>query len=722
MARGDLADFFWPMKCYTASRWLEGGLPLWNPLSGGGEPWLAQLQTGVLYLLDLPFLLLPFPWSSWAGLFLHIAVASSGMALWLYKLGTSRSAALTGGLVFSLGAPFLSLAPVYNNFCTASFLPWVFLGGRTAAIGGSPLALAFPSALAFLAGEPALAVASTGAAVLISHATRQEGETRLTPVPGAIKRLAIGCLLAFGISAAAALPFLELVSKSGRISNTTKEESVARAVSTNDLADLVLPPRMEHTREGTEGRGGYLVSLALGTPILFLTVAAGAGFPGRGRLLTGIALTALFGLLFALGRTGLLMPLLYESGLTRGLRFPARWFVFVHFAISFFAAAGLDGWLYGDFKGKLSRWAARAAGLVISATVAFTFLTGDLARGRDPFRGGLVLALTGLLAALVVLARHHGERRLRLSGPLALLFSVGPLPFIAFDALEAVPVENVPRGPGRLLGLPDPGGGRIFSSLWDAPLLGAFTREGGTLWTPRTPALSASGLAGYTNLWERIPAINSASPISNPLLMRFLGSILAGGTPTDVLALANVTSLVSPFRVSIPGARAVRESNGVLRYTIPSPSGKAFFVSRVEEASDDQIFRALTKGQFRTHDMAMVSPGKGPLPRPRTGASYAAARVTRNEDEEIEIVTAASHQKFLVISRAHDAGFSASIDGQSAPLRRANLMFMGLTVPQGEHRIVITYRPLSFLMGAVISVLSLLTAAGIYLNTPGDRP
>ena len=32
-ARGDLADFFWPMKAYTAERWASGGIPLWNPLS-----------------------------------------------------------------------------------------------------------------------------------------------------------------------------------------------------------------------------------------------------------------------------------------------------------------------------------------------------------------------------------------------------------------------------------------------------------------------------------------------------------------------------------------------------------------------------------------------------------------------------------------------------------------------------------------------------------------
>src|SRR5512141_840698 len=64
-SRLDLADFFWPMKAYTAARWRAGSVPLWNPLSACGEPWLAQLQTGVLYPPDAIFLVLPWPWCAW---------------------------------------------------------------------------------------------------------------------------------------------------------------------------------------------------------------------------------------------------------------------------------------------------------------------------------------------------------------------------------------------------------------------------------------------------------------------------------------------------------------------------------------------------------------------------------------------------------------------------------------------------------------------------------
>ena len=103
------------MKAYTAARWLAGGLPLWNPLSGCGEPWLAQLQSGELYPGDAPFLL-----GGAAGplvaLALHLGIAAAGIAAWLSALGTSRAGALAGAAVFDGRRRFSLPRARYNNF------------------------------------------------------------------------------------------------------------------------------------------------------------------------------------------------------------------------------------------------------------------------------------------------------------------------------------------------------------------------------------------------------------------------------------------------------------------------------------------------------------------------------------------------------------------------------------------------------------------------------
>ena len=53
----DQGDFFYPLKLYTADRLRAGESPLWNPLSGTGEPWLANGQSGVFYPPSLLFLI-----------------------------------------------------------------------------------------------------------------------------------------------------------------------------------------------------------------------------------------------------------------------------------------------------------------------------------------------------------------------------------------------------------------------------------------------------------------------------------------------------------------------------------------------------------------------------------------------------------------------------------------------------------------------------------------
>src|SRR5204862_545007 len=45
----DHADYFEPMRIYTAQHLRVWRLPLWNPYNGSGEPWLANPQTAVFY-------------------------------------------------------------------------------------------------------------------------------------------------------------------------------------------------------------------------------------------------------------------------------------------------------------------------------------------------------------------------------------------------------------------------------------------------------------------------------------------------------------------------------------------------------------------------------------------------------------------------------------------------------------------------------------------------
>lgn len=712
--RGDLPDFFWPMKSYTASRWRETGRPpLWNPLSGCGEPWLAQLQSGVLYPGDAPFFL-PWPRGPVGGIALHVVIASAGMALLLWDLGASRPAALLGGAVFAASGPFVSLFPVYNNACSAAWLPWLFAGARRVVEGASLPALAVPSALAFLAGEPALALAGTLAASATAAISAGEGRPgapyRRSPAAG---RLGLSLLLAIGIAAAALFPFADLVVRSGRLGSVTAGEATARPVGASDLADLIVPPSSDALLVPRAERGGYLLTLVLGPAVLLLAAAGGAGLPGRPRFLAGTAAAAAVGMALSLGARGGLAPLLHQAG--AGLRFPARWFVFVHFLLALLAGAGLDGWLHGRFDGRLSRVVARS--ILALAAVATALL---VLYGGTSLRDAQGLAAVGLFAALgallVAFARRTGGRTRVAAAPVVALLGALPLPFLSRGPLAPVPQAAVRSStPGRLLLPKSPGAARIFPVLSDPALLSTFTWAGGSAWNAEAVARSSSALAGYGNLFARVPSATSASPLGDLGRGRFLGEALRGGDPAAIFDLVDVRWLVTPFRpqLRIASLRPGRTADGVTRWDLPPGGGRLFFPGSARVAPDAEASRLLSRSEAVSRAVAFVP--AGPVPRV-AGPGWAVAKEVRTLDEEIEVLTYASRPSLLVVSQTFDPGWKARALGAELPVRRVDLFLTGVIVPAGEATILLTYEPVAWRLGLLVSALSLLLAAGLFLG------
>jgi len=721
-ARGDLADFFWPMKAYTAARWASG-MPLWNPLSGCGEPWLAQLQTGVLYPGDLPFLL-PGIWGPLLGIALHLVIASSGMAAWLFGLGTSRGGALLGAAVYAGGGAFLSLALVYNNFETAAFLPWLFVAARHTARGGSPAGLAVVFAFSFLGGEPSIAGAGAAGAVLLALFTRREEPAGGIDAGRPFRRLAGGLLLGAALAAAAALPFFDYAASSGRLAGVTRAEALARPVGSSDLLDLVLPPPDALTRHPEPGRGGYLATLALSPLVFVLAAGAGAGLAARPRLLAGLALVALLGIFLAVGARGGLLPILWDLGIARGVRFPARWFVLTQFALAGLAGAGLDGWLYG----RLFAWpkglepedgdsvsapaVARLAPLLVLGVITIALLGMGLAAGRATgFSAYAALGAAGAGGVLLAFVRMTGRPAPVRSG--AVLVALVALPLVGATAGLFAPAKlaGPPSVVAGLAGAP----GRFFPVASDGATLAALARETGGEWGGQAAARARAALSGYTNLPLGLSSAASPSPIGNPWRTRLLGAALSGGNAGTILSLADVRHIVSPFPTTIPGARLERQGGGVFLYGLSRAMGRVFFARSAREADDAAAFHALAAPDFDPEAVVLLAPVAGPLPPARAERSFSVARFVADAPERLAVDTEASEAGFLVLTRAYDRGWEARVDGTRVPLRRADLALSAVLLPAGAHRLELVYRPVAFRAGAAVSMASLVILAGLVL-------
>jgi Bacterial membrane protein YfhO len=84
-------------------------------------------------------------------------------------------------------------------------------------------------------------------------------------------------------------------------------------------------------------------------------------------------------------------------------------------------------------------------------------------------------------------------------------------------------------------------------------------------------------------------------------------------------------------------------------------------------------------------------------------ASFDVVGATPNR---VEISVRANHDGWLILSDVWYPGWRATIDGIEVPVEKADYLFRGVAVPTGEHLIRFSYQPLSFYLGAVISLVA----------------
>ncbi|HXG46201.1 MAG TPA: hypothetical protein VNO52_01135, partial [Methylomirabilota bacterium] len=117
----------YPFVFYHREAFWRGEVPLWNPLSNCGAPFLAQWGTMTLYPFSLIYLLLPLPASLTWFCFGHLALGGMGMYCLARRwLGDGFAASVAGTAYVFSGVAFSSL--IWPNYQVAlGWMPWVVL-------------------------------------------------------------------------------------------------------------------------------------------------------------------------------------------------------------------------------------------------------------------------------------------------------------------------------------------------------------------------------------------------------------------------------------------------------------------------------------------------------------------------------------------------------------------------------------------------------------------
>jgi hypothetical protein len=125
--------------------------------------------------------------------------------------------------------------------------------------------------------------------------------------------------------------------------------------------------------------------------------------------------------------------------------------------------------------------------------------------------------------------------------------------------------------------------------------------------------------------------------------------------------------------------------------------------------------RLLTDPHFDPRRMVLLDrpppellgpPGTAPAPGGR-------AVVRAYTPERVRLRSEGASPGIVVLTDAHYPGWTARVDGEPAPVLRANLAFRGVPVPAGTHEVELRYRPARFHSASALSLAVLTICAGV---------
>jgi uncharacterized membrane protein YfhO len=156
----------------------------------------------------------------------------------------------------------------------------------------------------------------------------------------------------------------------------------------------------------------------------------------------------------------------------------------------------------------------------------------------------------------------------------------------------------------------------------------------------------------------------------------------------------------------------VRSESGFGILTRP-PTRRAFVVHRTVVAANlDEALSYLRS--MKTFEEAVVWKGAPLLTDPTSTASSADLR--RPSPERMDISVQSDRPGLLVVSEHYDPGWRAQVDGRDVRVHPADVIAIGVEVPEGRHEVRLRFVPVGFVPGVACAASTALVLGGLALT------
>ncbi len=743
----DVADYYYPYADYAISRLRAEHFPLWNPYILTGTPFFASAQAAILD----PVNLLAYtggPYSYWTwGALLRMALMGLFTYAFVRALGRGAAAGIASGIVF-MACGFVTVWLNYSVVTVLAWLPalfWVTTKYQQTMRSSWLPGVALAVGLLLLGGHPEtefLVGLMWGLYVLYSmFAPRWREHGAGAAVRHGIALLG-AALLGGALAAVQVGPFISFLLQSNSISERAGGPQPFSAGETAIRMAVFFFPNMTGTPllkdYWVRGMTNFNEQTAyIGLLATALAVLGTLYWASRDRLAPFFAAGAVAAMLLAIHVPGFnLIKALPVFSVGHGV----RWIIVWSFFGAVLAGYGLDALLLLCKDAKRLRDVSFL--LLAGVGAAFSFLLLIYLGIRD---FGWDKSWRPLLT--------HADMA-KLFHPTTLLI-YWPLLFLAAGALIALARwKNMlpPRGMAALFIL------LLYADLWSfgsgynpvTPAQSIYPRTKllsylqehaghdriiGTMNLLRPNAAMLFGLRdvrGYEDLVDKDFAALYA-PFRATLNVDTKRSLFLSRDERKLLQSAGVRYVLTVRRIRGPGnASAYRwlfDENHVSLYEDRAALPRAYVVSAaVVKPNNAEATRALlapgldlhktvvlTREEYRTS--AIGDPFRSAVPTSQQSPQLLqvqqgldAPPVTWHTDapEEVDLEATCPTAGYLVLSDNYTPDWQATVDGRSAPVLRANVVYRAVALPAGRHKVSFRYRPTVVYASAAVSGVALL--------------
>ncbi len=749
----------YPLIDFVVNTIKNGNFPWWNNLIFSGIPQAASLQPPVFYPGALVYLLFPFPVALSVSLILHFFLAGFGVYLIGLNWNLKRSSALTGAVVFALNGYMIELHTFQYIAWAVAWMPYIFLYTEKfiekSSIKNFLLLVVFLSLLLATGRLDyfyfTILFLVPWVIYLFKKEKKRKDRVQISLYLGA------GFILALGLLAIQVIPSLEYVKTTLRSGGFSFDFStnwsmnpwqLIQLVFNNFFGSLFYYKGIFNLIMDIKNPGFFVYNLSVGILSLFL-----AGFAIYKKVPRAIFLGILI-LIFtfiSFGRYTPLYSLFYY--LLPGFsifRYPAKFFIISLFFLSLLVSLGAEVINIPENRKKFNTIVLSVIGIyIVILLIAYAFsesITGyinQLLSSSGAYIPNisfifetmkLPLLILLIFAASVYLIEKKSTDFKYYPCLVILLITFELTNYIVAD-LWVVPTEQLYQ---RSEIAAD-----IIKKNFDKNLFYFLNSMEGKVFY-KEEAISPALYDFQQNILSMTFNLSMTYGLKNA----------SGYLPTPPTGIYKIISLVnSPGLTVPPWKKAELLKLMAVKFYIYYPpedktgfSPEAYFtlVNQYPETSielwqvdslpvynfktekmvadQDTILKVMAGMEQPDMDISKIvliennADYKLALDRDKdTSDPNIKEKITLENESgnSIDIYAEVPQTGYLVLAKNYDKGWKAYDNGIESPVLKVNYYQQAVRISSGKHKIKFIYRPLSFTIGAVISILALLVFIGL---------